>query len=53
MNSRACARLLSFVCAAVLMKAGMALSQPGAQVGYYRDPAVHADTVVFTAEGDL
>ena len=23
------------------------------RVAYYRDPAVHGDTVVFTAEGDL
>ena len=33
----------------------VALSNSGeAQtVGYYRYPAIHSDTVVFTAEGDL
>ena len=25
----------------------------GATEGWYRDPAIHGDTVVFTAEGDL
>ena len=25
----------------------------GAHPGYYRDPAIHGDTIIFTAEGDL
>jgi len=28
-------------------------AQPGATLGYYRFPAIHNDTLVFTAEGDL
>ncbi len=30
-----------------------ALAAEGPVKGYYRDPAVHGDTVIFTAEGDL
>ncbi|MCG6964096.1 MAG: hypothetical protein LJE95_12600, partial [Acidobacteria bacterium] len=28
-------------------------SQPPGPEGYYRQPAIHQDTVVFVAEGDL
>ncbi len=30
-----------------------ATAQPQAPLGYYRQPAIHADTIVFVAEGDL
>ncbi len=33
--------------------AGVAQGQTPAHGGYYRDPAVHGDTVIFTSEGDL
>lgn len=32
---------------------GLALTSASAAPGYYRMPAIHGDTVVFTAEGDL
>ncbi len=31
---------------------GMAMAQPR-QLGYYRQPTIHGDTIVFVAEGDL
>ncbi len=39
--------------AALLAVTTVAAAQQPGHIGYYRDPAVHGDTVVFTAEGDL
>lgn len=44
--------LLSFVLYALLLLPLSALADDG-QRGYYRQPAIHGDTVVFVAEGDL
>ncbi len=38
-----------FLCSA----AAVAAQSAGNRIGYYRDPAVHGDAVVFTTEGDL
>ena len=38
---------------AVLLLLAVAFSAAASQPGYYRQPAVHGDTVVFVAEGDL
>lgn len=32
------------------LRRGTLDTQPGSHAGFYRDPAVHGDTVVFTAE---
>jgi len=39
-----------FTCAIASLSAG---SAPAQVQGYYREPAIHGDTLVFTAEGDL
>ena len=43
----------SILRAALLAVTTVAAAQQPGHIGYYRDPAVHGDTVVFTAEGDL
>ncbi len=50
---RALACSVLFSCSASLFGAEPPTPQPGSHAGFYRDPAVHGDTVVFTAEGDL
>ena len=48
-------KLLSSVlmtCAVAISAVAFAADTDG-QKGYYRDPAIHGDTVVFTAQGDL
>jgi tricorn protease len=41
---------LLFVLFCVSLKAD---NKPGTRPGYYRFPAIHGDTIIFTAEGDL
>jgi tricorn protease len=38
---------------ACLFLATLAGRSPGAPIGYYRLPAIHQDTIIFTSEGDL
>ncbi len=38
---------------AALLSCSLLSATASAEVGYYRSPSVHQDTVVFTAEGDL
>ncbi len=49
-NLRPALRLLLFL---VFSATGFAADRPTTHSGYYRDPAVHGDTVIFTSEGDL
>jgi tricorn protease len=42
-----------FVLSGIACSAGLAVGQAPTHGGYYRDPAVHGDTVIFTSEGDL
>jgi tricorn protease len=51
-NSRKFARNL-FAFAGIALAASVGWGQAAAHGGYYRDPAVHGDTVIFTSEGDL
>src|SRR6516165_1298216 len=44
-----CAVVLAFA-ACVALNAG---DPPSTRPGYYRYPAIHGDTIIFTAEGDL
>ena len=48
---RALARALA--ASAVLVAATQLFAQTSPRLGYYRDPAVHGDMLVFTSEGDL
>lgn len=55
MNSISAARRFA-VLAAIVAAFGVPLSAndtPSARPGYYRFPAIHGDTIIFTAEGDL
>ncbi len=45
-----CRVLIAFGCVATML---VAEGQTSPRIGYYRDPAVHGDTIVFTSEGDL
>src|SRR5580693_3024633 len=44
------ASVLALCC---LASAALPASEPAGRSGYYRYPALHGDTVVFTSEGDL
>jgi tricorn protease len=47
-------RILAAVTLVVLSIAGLtADDKPSVRPGYYRYPAIHGDTIIFTAEGDL
>ncbi len=43
----------SVIAACSALSAALPASEPSGQRGYYRYPALHGDTVVFTSEGDL
>lgn len=43
----------SLVCLVSLSLLALAVAADDERVGYYRQPAIHGDTVVFTSEGDL
>jgi tricorn protease len=45
--------ILAAVIAFSLVMPLAADTTPGARPGYYRFPAIHGDTIIFTAEGDL
>jgi tricorn protease len=45
--------LVAFALAALTVSGLRADDQPNARPGYYRYPAIHGDTIIFTAEGDL
>ncbi|MFO7767574.1 MAG: S41 family peptidase [bacterium] len=46
-------RLFPILLFVLLLAPGAAVAQQGGVEGFYQDPAVHGDQVVFTAEGDL
>ena len=45
--------ILAFTFTASLASALNADNPPATRPGYYRFPAIHDDTIIFTAEGDL
>ena len=45
--------ILAFTTTALLASALNADNPPATRPGYYRFPAIHDDTIIFTAEGDL
>ena len=45
--------VLGFTITALLASALNADDPPATRPGYYRFPAIHGDTIIFTAEGDL
>jgi tricorn protease len=49
MRSKACSCLCALLC--VFSVPALAIATP--PLGYYRQPAIHGDTIVFVAEGDL
>ena len=47
-------RMLIAMAIVTLSVAGLtADDKPSTRPGYYRYPAIHGDTIIFTAEGDL
>ncbi len=47
------ALLLLLMCACLVPQGAAPHASPSALVGYYRQPAIHDETIVFVAEGDL
>jgi tricorn protease len=51
--ARAVALLLIVIASVILLSSINIADMVTARPGYYRDPAIHGDTIIFTAEGDL
>ena len=45
--------IAAFLIACCAASPALPAGEPAGRSGYYRDPALHGDTVVFTSEGDL
>jgi tricorn protease len=53
-TTRNCARALFAIAALLIFALGLnAQTKSTVRPGYYRYPAIHGDTIIFTAEGDL